>query len=219
MPRFLPLLTGAALLTGSLGVLLLTSACRPPAYRPPAEHEPHALLKVRHVVHRQGGPQYGSHVTLDGHGIDERTIPSLEEGRSGSHTFHLRVRPEVAPLVIGGVSFHTEQRMVTRYRTVTETYTCYREQCTGFGANRSCRQVPSTCTRNKQEPYQAWETVRVADDECETGLQFAPRAGSTYLVQFDYVGENECRASCFEQVPQPYGEFEMRPCPVPPPPA
>lgn len=219
MPRLLSLLTGLTLLMASVGALLLTAACRPPAYRPPAEHEPHAILKVRHVVHRQGGPQYGSHVTLGGHGIDERTIASLEEGSEGSHTFHLRVRPEPAPLVIGGASFHTEQRMVTRYRTVTESYTCYQQQCTGYGTSRSCSQVARTCTRTKQEPYQAWETVRVNDDVCEAGTQFAPRAGATYLVQFDYLGEDECRATCFEQVPQPYGEFEMRPCPVPPPPA
>ncbi|MEM1417322.1 MAG: hypothetical protein AAGH15_20660 [Myxococcota bacterium] len=210
MPRFLPLLT-----------LLGAAACMPPAYQPPSETEPHAILKVRHVVHRRAGPNYASDVRLGEFAIDERTIDSLAIGGtdSPSHTFYLRVRPDAAPLRIGGNSSHQEQRMVTRYRTVTESYTCTEYSCTGYGNNRTCANRTRTCTRTKQEPYQALEWVTVVDDACEATMSFAPHVGGTYLVQFDYVGENECRLSCFEQRPRLGGEFEMVPCPVPPPPA
>ena len=198
MPRFLPLLTLAA----------LAVSCRPPAYRPPAPDEPHVVLKVRHVVHRHRGPQYESVVRLGEWAIDERTVPTTNE----SGAFHLRIRPERAALRIGGASYHYERRPVTRYRSEQETYSCSEYQCTGFGTSRQCGTRMTTCTRTRQRAYTVWEDTQVIDDSCGASLWIDPRPGATYLVQFDYVGENECSIHCFEQRSTLNGEFRMLPC-------
>lgn len=200
----------------SVLILLLASACRPPAYVQPTELEPHAILKVRHVVHQRRGPQYDSTIRLGRWSIDERTLDTAP-GSEG--IVHVRVRPEAAPLRVGGVSYHYEQRMVTRYRTVNENYTCYRYTCSGYGSSQRCGNQSSTCTRSRRESYQQLETVRVIDDQCAADSYLTPHVGGVYLVQFDYLGENQCNIQCFEQLPSADGQFTLQPCPPPPAPA
>lgn len=189
---------------------LLVGACRPPAYVQPEAHEPHAVLKIRHVVHAMRGREYGSTARLGEFSIDERT---LDPGQEDSATVHLRVRPETAQFGVRGASFHTEMRQVQRYRTVQEPYTCYQQQCSyGGKSGTTCRSVSNTCYRSRQESYWVTEAVRVVDDECGRSTSFAPRPGGVYLLQFDYLGENDCKLACFEQVPQRDGTFELSPC-------
>lgn len=210
MPRLLSILI----------VALVLAACRPPAYVQPTETEPHALLKIRHVVHAQRGPIYGSSIRLGEFAIDERTI---DPAQTNGGMVHVRIRPEYGDFGIFGTSYHYEMRTVTRYRTVQESYSCSQQECstTGYGssARQSCRSVTRQCTRSRQESYQATESVVVTDDACGQRIAIAPRIGAVYLVQFDYLGENECRLSCFEQTPSPDGQFTLTPCPAVIPPA
>lgn len=201
MPRFLSVLI----------VGLVLASCRPPAYVQPTETEPHAILKIRHIVHQRRGPLYSSAIRIGRFAVDERTIDATLADAS---TIHLRVRPAADTFGVFGTSYHTEQRMVTRYRTVQEPYSCPQQNCTGgYGSTpRNCSTSYRTCYRSRQQPYQQLETVNVTDDSCGQSFPLAPQVGSTYVLQFDYLGENQCQLSCFEQIPSPAGDFQLVPC-------
>jgi hypothetical protein len=202
MSRVLPILI----------ITLLAASCRPPAYVQPQPNEPHAILKIRHIVHARGGPFYASQVRVGRFSVDERTLED-QQGGDGS-IIHLRVHPRADAVLVAGTSYHVEQRMVTRYRSVQEPYSCSSQQCSGgYGSTpRSCHSVYQTCYRSRQVPYQQMESVNVTDDACSGSFPLAPAVGATYLMQFDYLGENQCQLTCFEQVPNPLGAFELVPC-------
>jgi hypothetical protein len=199
MPRFLPVL------------ILLLAACRPPAYVQPTPDQPHAILKIRHIVHAQRGPMYASAVRIGEFAVDERT---LEGGQNERAIIHLRVHPGPDAFAVAGHSYHMEMQMVTRYRTVQESYSCPQQECSGgYGTSpRTCRTAYRTCTRSRQESYQTMQSVPVIDDQCQAGFPLDPRPGATYLMQFDYLGENDCQMSCFEQVANGSGGFTLNPC-------
>lgn len=199
MPRILSLLISG----------LLLASCRPPAYVQPSENEPHAILKVRHVVHARRGPLYDSSVGIGRFAVDERT---LEDTSSDASIIHLRVRPEAEMFAVAGTSYHMERRLVTRTRTVQEPYSCNQRTCSGYGTSQHCYTSYSTCYRSRQETYTEWQTVPVTDDACRMQFPLAPNAGSVYLLQFDYLGENQCNLSCFEQVSDSTGGFELVRC-------
>ena len=187
----------------------LAVGCRPPAYVQPEADEPHAVLKIRHVVHAKRGPGYASITRLGEFSIDERALdPELAEGA----TVHLRVRPEAAELGVSGASFHTEMRSVQKWRSVSESYSCPQQQCSYGPRGSTCQTVYNTCTRTRQESYYVTEAVRVTDDECGRTTSFSPRVGANYLLQFDYLGEGDCKLACFEQRPRPDGQFQLVPC-------
>ena len=68
-------------------------------------------------------------------------------------------------------------------------YDTQRYQC---GYTRS---GPRYCTR--QVPYTRPVTVthRVSDGGCNTLLDQSPLAGATYLVQYEFAGVGQCRAT------------------------
>ncbi len=205
MPRLLPLLSLA----------LLLGACRAPAYVQPSPTQPHALLKVRHIVHARRGMHYGSAVNIGRFSVDERTLESVptESTESGSETIHLRIHPTPDVYAVRGFSFHYEQRMVSRTRTVQEPYSCTERQCSGYGTSQRCSTMYRTCYRSRTEHYSEMATVAVTDDACGRTFPLAPRHGAVYLMQFDYLGENDCRLTCFEQVSQLDGTFRLEACP------
>ncbi len=194
---------------------MLLAACRPPAYVQPRPDEPHAILKIRHVVHAKRGPFYGAGTMLGEFSIDERTL----ETQDTSGTFHVRVRPEVAQFQVHGHSYHYEMQRQMRTRQVPEYYSCPQQQCTGgYGTSRSCYTSYRQCTRYRSETYYQNVQVQVTDDACGRAFQLAPVAGHMYLVQFDYYSDGECAVRCMEQLPGGSGEFQLAPCPVPPAP-
>lgn len=199
MPRVLPAVT------------LTLLGCRPPAYVQPTPEQPHAILKLRHVVHQKGGASYASSVWVGRFAVDERT---LGDEQAESSSIHLRVRPNPDAFMVRGRSYHMEYKTVTRYRSEQESYSCPQQKCSGgFGTTpRSCYTAYNTCTRSRQVPYQTQEWVPVTNDQCEAAFPFAPQAQKTYLLQFDYLGENQCKLSCFAQVANPAGDFTLTPC-------
>lgn len=203
MPRLLPVLM----------LSLVIVSCRPPAYVQPTENQPHAILKIRHIVHQRRGPLYSSAIRIGRFSVDERT---LDDPQSDASIIHLRIHPATDNFGVSGTSYHMEQRTVTRYRTVQDPYSCPQQQCTGgYGSygSQSCHTVYNTCYRSRQVPYTATETVAVTDDACGQTFPLAPRVGATYLLQFDYLGENQCQLSCFEQQVTPgSGDFQLVPC-------
>lgn len=193
----------------ALTLVPIAAGCRPAAYVQPEEAAPHAILKVRHVVHQKGGREYGSTIRIGEYSVDERT---LDPGQEESATVHLRVRPEVASFAIRGASFHRELRTVQRTRSVREPYTCYQQKCSYAPKGTKCEQVTATCYRSREEHYSATELVTVTDDACGRETSFRPAVGGVYLLQFDYLGQNECTLGCLRQEPRRDGEFDMVPC-------
>ena len=176
-------------------------ACGPRAYVQPALNEPHALLEMRHVVHAHRGPAYGATTTLEGEVIDEHTLATAQHDLD-NNAWTMRIRPQVATYAVGGHSFHMEQRQVQRSRQVPETYSCPQQQCTyQYPNGTQCTTVYNTCTRYHTEYYTATETVSVDDDACSRSVTFAPATGRSYVIQFDYLGSNQCEARCFEKSP------------------
>jgi hypothetical protein len=180
-------------------------ACLPGPYVQPAPNEPHALLKMKHIVHAKRGPIYGASTSLANEVIDERALSTAQHELS-TNTWAIRVRPEVATYAVGGHSYHMEQRTVQKSRQVPESYSCPQTQCnysssaSGPGGTQ-CQTVYNTCTRYHTEYYTEQQTVSVDDDACARRVTFAPNVGHTYAIQFDYLGDNNCQALCFEETP------------------
>lgn len=166
------------------------------------------------------GQYYGSQTLLAGDAIDAR---ALDPGQAEASTVHLRVRPEPGVFSVVGYSFHYEMQPQRRSRQVQERYSCMQQECTtsysssryGGGSQRTCRSVSSSCTRSRTEYYTVMVQVEVTDDSCRAAVPLAPGLGDMYLVQFDYLGENQCRLQCFLQTPQADGGFQLSPCPRP----
>jgi hypothetical protein len=180
-------------------VVIGATACGPRAYVQPALNEPHALLEMRHVVHAHRGPMYGASTSLGKEVIDERTLATAQHDLD-TNAWTMRIRPEVATYAVGGHSYHMEQRQVQRTRQVPETYSCPQQQCTyQYPNGTQCSTVYNTCTRYRSESYTETQTVAVDDDACARSVTFAPIASRSYVIQFDYLGGNQCNARCFEK--------------------
>lgn len=200
MPRKLSLL----MLAG-----LTACALPPPAYSPPRQDQPHATLKIRHIVHERKGPSYRYAVRIGAFAVDSRVVGETAEGQ----TIHLLVHPKTDRFFVAGTSFHMEMRAVNKSRQKSETYSCSQYRCSGYGASRRCGSESSTCTRSVTEHYTAMENTEIKDDACSRALSFTPKAGATYVLQFDYLGENECKMQRMEQLAaKDDGEFELVPC-------
>jgi len=196
---------------GALWVAMLASACVPAAYVQPAPNQPHALLKMKHVVHAKHGPMYAAVTSLGDEVIDDHTL-STAQHELGQGAWTMRVRPEVATYAVAGHSFHMEQRTVQKTRQVPESYSCPQQQCTyNYPGGTQCQTVYNTCTRYHTEYYSEQQTVSVDDDACARRVTFAPIVGHSYVIQFDYLGDNNCQALCFEEVQQ-----QLVTCPIVP---
>lgn len=198
-----------------IGILLIEAGCMPPRYVEPGPNEPHAILKVRQVVHQIRGERYASDVMLGKYLIASH---GLDANFGEASTFHVRIRPKNSKLSVSGESYHYETRTVTKSRNVQESYSCSQYSCSGYGSSRHCGTTYSTCYRSKTEYYTTTEEVKVVDDSCSGDVSLLPRKDGVYLLQFNYLGENECTLKCFEQTPSPSGEngeFDLAPCPPP----
>lgn len=155
-----------------------------PRYAPPGLDEPHATLKIRLVYHAAPGPQLVERIKLGEHGIV--IPPSVARRTPGTNgTFHTRIRPEHAYFRTAASFFHTTTRQVQRMRT--ERYACG-TTTTGYGNTRT------TQTRYCSRQVTDWvtETVRVNDGSCEAANAFLPRAGTTYILQYDFFAAQQC---------------------------
>lgn len=108
---------------------------------------------------------------------------------------------------------HSEMKMVmeTYYEqvpeSVMETYNC------GVGtAYRTCTRMT---TRYRQVAKTRWvnRLQTIVDGHCAESLNLAPTSGHTYLVELLFQQSGACRLHCYEQVHEPAGQFQNRPCP------
>ena len=175
-------------------------------YREPSLGEPHALVRVRIVRHSWAGPMIDESVRLGSYAISmprEGPEPSIRA---------VRVRPELAEWRFETNFFHIEQR--PQLETYRESYSCGSQ--TSYSGGHSHSQ-PRTCYRTRSRTV--YRTVQVPHASCRTGLRHLPMAGAAYLIEYDFMGDGQCTAQCFRQIPQPGGRFRLLPCGAAEPPA
>jgi hypothetical protein len=126
------------------------------------------------------------------------------------------LHPRPARVVAAGAFFHHETRAVQESYTVQvpystiESYSC--------GTTKSFRTCTRSVTRYRSETRHrtVLRSVRVTDAECARARRIAPGMADVYLLEFDFQAPGVCRLTCFQQIGQPEGSFDMRPCPATP---
>ncbi len=194
----------------------LSGACVP-QYHAPTAQDPHAIVKIRRSYDTGGGTQLRERLLVDEHSAFAATVPAAL-GQS-ARTDSTLVWPVTADYAFLSDFFHLEQHQVleTYYEQVpytdTESYSC--------GTGTSYQSCTRSVTRYRSETRQRWVTKleEVSDGACRRTVRFTAIPNSVYLVQYSYQEPNACSLSCFEQVPQPDGTFQNRPCLVALPPS
>jgi len=209
----------AVLRIRALPLLALTTlgACIP-AYRPPTQSEPHAVLKIRRTYDMQPGTGLKESVLVDDHLLLDNQVPAVlaREPRIDSSLVH----PTPATFAQSSQFFHTETRLVdeTYYEqepyTDLESYSCG----SGYGTNAVYRTCTRSVTRYRSvsRHRQVYKRVEVTDAACSALLRFAPAVDRVYLLQYSFQEHQACSLSCFEQAPNPDGTFSNSPCPPAP---
>jgi hypothetical protein len=157
-------------------------------YPQPALDEPHADIQIRVVHHAEITPEYDEAARIGEYGV------SFTETAAGVRQTTLRVRPE--PTVW---SFQTDfYHSVTTWQTQTywqsQSYLC---GSTRYGPQYCSRSVPMTRT----VPV----TVHVPDGGCSTAMPQTPLAGAVYLVQYEFIANGVCQATCQRLLANPAG--------------
>jgi hypothetical protein len=161
-------------LTLALSSLAVTSAGCVRRYSQPAMEDPHADVQIRVVHHAELGPNVEEIVTINGEAVRLEGAGSVREAV-------MRIRPE-------GMQYGFETEF---YHFVQQQQTVWENQRYQCGSNR---QGPVYC--NRQVPVQRVVTTRVSDGGCGTLLDQVPLAGAVYLVQYEFAGVGQCRATC-----------------------
>jgi len=186
------------------------SACVTP-YTPPAESEPHAIVKLRRTYETHPGTSLTESVNIDDERALSESVPSRVAGTT--RTDALLVRPTPATLGFEGTFSHQEMRLVQEIYLEQEPYTAFESySCGSFSSPRTCsRSVTRYRSKSKTRYVNKLQTV--VDGSCSRSLTFAPREDHVYLVQFTYQESRACSLSCFEQVKRTPSGVEQRACP------
>lgn len=205
---------------GLLGLLALSFAGCIPAYKPPTQDEPHALLKMRRTYDTFGGTHLRELLLVDGH-----RVLALEDAAalaSTPRTDPSMIHPLPATFEMHSLFFHHELRTVREsYQHREPHMEMERYDCSsGSGASA----VHRTCSRSvtKYRYITKYRTVtkqvEVSDGECGASTRFTPAPDGVYLLQYSYQDRGACSLSCFQQTPNPDGTFTNARCPAAPPP-
>lgn len=150
-------------------------------YSPPDIHEPHADVEIRIVHHGSPAPYFEEQALIDGEAI------SFAESGDGTSRTTVRVRPRPTAYDFTTNFYHFETRMVQQTYYDTERYACGYDRRRG-GTQYCTRSVP----RTRMVPVQ----TRIDDASCTTRLDQMPLAGAVYLVQYEFMANDACRATC-----------------------
>lgn len=167
----------SALLLVSLA--LLAGCVR--GYSPPDIREPHADVEIRMVHHASPAPLFEEQLLIDGEAVE------FAESGGGTSRTTVRVRPQPTAYDFTTNFYHMETRVVPQTYYETERYAC------GFDPRRGGTQW---CTRSVPRTRMVNVTTRVDDASCTTRLDQMPLAGGVYLVQYEFMANGVCRATC-----------------------
>jgi hypothetical protein len=171
----------------------MLSACVPD-YRPPNYNEPHALVKVRLAYRAWSGPELEQLVTVDGHDI--RDIPLPVQHGGGVATRSVLVRPGSTGWTIQTTFFHNDVTTHAETFDNTEAAPC----------------GSTTCMQSTVQARSVNKVERVDDATCTQGLTLLASAGETYILEYEYLANQQCNLHCYQQVHQRKGVLTNVPC-------
>jgi hypothetical protein len=166
-------------------------------YPQPAIDEPHADVQIRVVHHAELTPEYDEQVRIASWGVN------FTETAGGVRQTTLRVRPEPTQWSFQTDFFHSVTTWQTQTYWQSQSYLC---GSTRYGPQYCSRSVPMTRT----VPV----TVHVPDGGCSAALPQTPLAGAVYLVQYEFVANGVCQASCQRLLQNPSGGLGAVECGV-----
>lgn len=179
-----------------LGALALLGGCVR-GYSPPDIREPHADVEVRLVHHASPAPYFEEQMLIDGEAV------SFAESDGATSRTTVRVRPQPTAYDFTTNFYHMETRMVPQTYYETERYAC------GWDPRRGGTQW---CTRSVPRTRMVAVTTRIDDASCATRLDHRPLAGGVYLVQYEFMANGVCRASCQRLLSGPDGALLATEC-------
>jgi hypothetical protein len=180
------------------------------AYKPPTAQEPHAILKLRRTYETTAGAQLSETLTLG----DERAFSNVTGAGTAAtaHSDAILVHPIPVDLTFLASFSHQTTRQVQEFYQEREPYQATESYNCGTGTSyRSCNRSV-TRYRSNQKTRWVTKTETVNDGTCKQAFKFAPRQGSTYLLQYTYQDRDLCALSCFEQNAGGDGTITQTPC-------
>lgn len=178
----------------SFGLLVIASGCVR-RYPQPSPDEPHADVQIRVVHHQEIAPRYDESVRIDGYPV------SFGEDGVGVRQTTMRLQPGPVDWSFSTDFFHEVTTWQTQTYWQSQSYVC------GSG-----RYGPQYCSRSVPMTRTVPVTVRVPDGGCTTGMRGAPLAGAVYLVQYEFVANGICQATCQRLLAGPGGATVAMPC-------
>lgn len=149
-------------------------------YSPPDIHDPHADVEIRLVHHASPAPLFEEQMLIDGEAVE------FTESGGGTARTTVRVRPQPTAYDFTTNFYHIETHVEPRTYYETERYACGYTPRTGT----------QYCTRSVPRTRMVTVETRVDDASCMTRLDHAPLAGGVYLVQYEFMANGVCRATC-----------------------
>jgi hypothetical protein len=162
----------------ALFALIVTGCVR--GYSPPDLREPHADVEIRLVHHTSPAPLFEEQMLIDGEAVE------FSESGGGTARTTVRVRPQPTAYDFTTNFYHIETHIVPQTYYVTERYVC------GYHPRGGTQYCNRSIPRTRMVPVE----TRVDDASCTTRLDHAPLAGGVYLVQYEFMGNGACRATC-----------------------
>lgn len=183
----------------SLALLALALALTAPGcvrgYPQPAIDEPHADVQIRVVHHAEIAPQYDEDVRIASYAVH------FTETTAGVRQTTLRVRPEPTEWTFQTDFYHPVTTWQTQTYWQSQSYLC-----------GSSRYGPQYCSRSVPMTRTVPVTVRVPDGGCAASLPQTPLAGAVYLVQYEFIANGVCRATCQRLLAGPGGSLLAGEC-------
>ena len=174
----------------------------------PAPGQPHATLTVNHVVSEIEGDSYNTRLLINDSLYDNT---SYDPADIASNPVQVRLQLQEQTVTVAASTYQraTGPQQTTEERR--EEYACSREECDDADPP-NCHLVEDTCVRTYTVPtYSSGESAS-RSEECQASVQIAPDVGHDYFISFEYRGENDCSATCYEHVEQAGGDYQRVPC-------
>jgi len=164
-------------------------------YPQPSLDEPHADIQIRVVHHTEITPEYDEQVRIGEYGV------SFTETMAGVRQTTMRVRPEPLEWTFQTDFYHSVTTWQTQTYWQSQSYLC-----------GSSRYGPQYCSRSVPMTRTVPVTVHVPDGGCGTRMVQTPLAGAVYLVQYEFIANGACQATCQRLVSGPNGALMAMEC-------
>lgn len=182
-------------------------------YEAPLANQPHAIVKIRRAYASHAGETLTESAFIGEYQVlEQNRAADLDE----TQTTAVRVHPGPLAWKVSSTYTHTEMQHVQEHYTeqvpysATESYSC--------GTGTSARTCTRMVTRYRTASKTRWvnKQVTVTDAQCKSQTRQLAEVGHMYLLQYSYTGPDICSLLCVEQAPRADGQFDTKPCTVPP---